>query len=135
MELTTTENSKTVVTLHVKGKLDGSNYQELLDEAQKLYTAGWRNLVMDLSELAFISSAGISALHRVALLFRGEKLADAEEGWAAYRAIDRERGSGVQKHVKLCKPTDKVLQSLEMVGFAAFFEIHTDLGQAVASFG
>jgi len=135
MELITTTSSATVVTLHVIGKLDGSNYQELLDQARQLYDSGWRKLVLDLSALTFISSAGISALHRVALLFRGEPLAEAEEGWAAYHALDRARGSGVQKNVKLSQPTDKVLQSLEMVGFTSFFEIHTDLGQAVASFG
>jgi hypothetical protein len=29
MDLTLTENSETLVTLHVKGKLDGSNYETL----------------------------------------------------------------------------------------------------------
>ena len=80
-----------------------------------------------------MSSAGISAIHRVALLFRGEKLAEANEGWASYHAISRD--SGQQKHVKLCNPTEKVRHSLELVGFSVLFEIHTDLEQAVASFG
>lgn len=135
MELFTTENSKTVMTLHVQGKLDGSNYEELINAARNLYEAGWRNLVLDLSALTFISSAGISALHRIALLYRGEKQAAAQEGWAAYRSISADRDSGQQKHVKLCNPADKVLRALETVGFTAYFEIHTDLAQAVASFG
>jgi len=135
MELITTTSSATVVTLRVIGKLDGSNYQELLDEAQKLYNAGWRKLVLDLSALTFISSAGISALHRVALFFRGEKQAAEQEGWASYRALGRDRGSGAQKNVRLFNPTEKVLQTLEMAGFTELFEIYTDLEQAVASFG
>ena len=135
MDLTITENSETVVTLHVKGKLDGSNYQGLVDKAQKLYDSGKRNLLLDMSELTFISSAGISGLHRVALIFRGEKQADPEEGWAAYRAINRDRESGVQEHVKLFGLLERVQQTLELVGFTALFETFTDMDTAIASFG
>jgi anti-anti-sigma regulatory factor len=135
MDLTLTENSETLVTLHIKGKLDGSNYETLIDEAQKLYDSGRRNLLLDMSELTFISSAGISALHRAALIFRGEKRAGHEEGWASYRAIDRDRGSGKQEHIKLFGLSERVQQTLETVGFTELFEIFTDLDAAIASFG
>ncbi|PKN91436.1 MAG: hypothetical protein CVU44_18940 [Chloroflexi bacterium HGW-Chloroflexi-6] len=135
MDLTLTENSETLVTLHIKGKLDGSNYETLIDEAQKLYDSGRRNLLLDMSELSFISSAGISALHRAALIFRGEKQTSHEEGWASYRAIDRDRGSGKQEHIKLFGLSERVQQTLETVGFTGLFEIFTNLDAAIASFG
>jgi hypothetical protein len=61
-------------------------------------------------------------------------LPDEEEGWESVHAVDRDRSSGVQQHVKLLNPQLGVLHVLEVVGFTAFFEIYTDLEKAVASF-
>lgn len=134
MEISTHLEAGGVAVLQLKGALDGSNYQSLIDAAQKLYDEGLRNILLDLSELTFMSSAGISAVHRTALIFRGEKLKAAEEGWAAYRTLNNDRESGVQQHVKLLSPSAKVLRSLEMIGFTSLFEIHADLQTALASF-
>ncbi|HEY3313372.1 MAG TPA: STAS domain-containing protein [Anaerolineales bacterium] len=135
MEITLTQNQGSVPVLHLQGKLDGSNYQTLITEAQKIYDGGARDVILDLSQLTFISSAGISALHRVALLFRGQKLeAQEEEGWGSYHAIANDRDGSAQKHVKLLSPLDNVQHSLEIVGFNTFFEIYTNLDKAVASF-
>lgn len=134
MEITITQTSGTLAVLHLIGKLDGSNYRELINAGQKLYDSGLRNLLIDLSQLTFMSSAGISALHRLALVFRGEKQSAMEEGWAAYRAISRDRETGLQPHVKLLNPTERVLNALETVGFTTIFEIHTDSEAATASF-
>jgi anti-anti-sigma factor len=122
-----------VSVLHLKGDLDASSYLQLVDTAQKLYNAGVRNLLLDLTDLAFISSAGLASLHIVSKMFRGEKT-DTEEGWGTYKAIDRERESGFQKKVKLLKPSADVSQVLETVGFKQFFEIYIDLNEAVQSF-
>jgi anti-anti-sigma regulatory factor len=134
MYLTQHPGNVPVSVLKLEGSLDGSNYETLIAEARKLYDSGVRNLLLDLGPLTFLSSAGISALHRVALLFQGKKSAELEEGWAAFRAMDRDRDSGVHQHVKLLSPTDKVKGTLDTVGFSSFFEIYTDLEAAVASF-
>ena len=134
MEMTITQKPGAVVLLHLKGVLDGTSYRDLISEGQKLYDGGARDLVLDLSQLTFMSSAGISALHRVALIFRGEKHAEMEEGWGAYHAISRDRGSGLQHHVKLLNPPERVQHALELVGFASFFEVYTDAESAIASF-
>jgi anti-anti-sigma regulatory factor len=129
----TTEPAPATI-LHLDGKLDGANYQNLIAEAQKVYDAGARDLILDLSNLTYISSAGLAALHQVALLFRGENHPDQDVGWAAYHAIDRDRSNGVQAHVKLFSPGELVRQELDLTGFGALFEIFTDLNQATASF-
>ncbi|HTX91162.1 MAG TPA: STAS domain-containing protein [Anaerolineales bacterium] len=123
-----------VTVMHLQGKLDGSNYETLIAEAQKQYDAGVRNLLLDFSQLDFLSSAGLSALHTVALLFRGQKPAEREEGWAAFRSMDRDRQSGLQEHVKLVNPNADVRRILETVGFDAFFQVFNDIHQAVGSF-
>ncbi len=123
-----------VTVLHVQGKLDGSNYENLVDEAQKIYEAGARRLVLDLEKLTFLSSAGISALHRVALLFQGRQRNELEEGWHAFHALGRDRDDGMQKFVKLLNPAQGVAKVLQMVGFDAYFEIYSEMNQAVTSF-
>ena len=123
-----------VTVIKLDGQLDGQNYQDLIAKAQELYKAGSRDFLLDLSELTYISSAGLVAVHSMALLSRGEELPDTEGGWSAYRSMGRSSEAGVQKHIKLLNPREEVKSVLEMVGFERVFEVHTDLEQAVQSF-
>jgi anti-anti-sigma factor len=134
ISITQRQGNIPVTVLHLEGALDGATYESLITEAQELYDSGTRDIIFDLVNLTFMSSAGISALHHIALLYRGEKQMVVEDGWSSYRAIDRDRDNGFQIHLKLLNPPDKVLRTLEMVGFTSYFEIHTDLNLAVASF-
>jgi ABC-type transporter Mla MlaB component len=123
-----------IAVIKLDGQLDGQNYQELITKAQELYKGGAHDFLLDLSELTYISSAGLVALHSVALLSRGEDLPDTESGWSAYRSMGRSREAGLQKHVKLLNPRSEVMGVLDMVGFSNLFEIYTDLDEAVNSF-
>ncbi len=123
-----------VSVLAVAGRLDGQNYQELIGKAKELYEAGTRNVLLDLSGLTYISSAGIVALHTMALMLRGESVPDPEQGWNAVKSADRTRESGVQRHLKLLNPRPEITSVLDMVGFTAFFHIFTDRDQAIAAF-
>ena len=136
MNITTTlRQGRVLVTiLELVGKLDGSTYQQLVEEAEKIYRNNVRDLLIDLSKLTFLSSAGIAAIHKTALIFRGQPILEEELGWGSYHDIDRDRGGGVQKHVKLLSPQPAVASVLDTVSFDSLFEIHTDLDAAVASF-
>src|SRR6266540_6594811 len=123
-----------VSVLKLDGQLDGQNYQELITKAQELYNSGGRDFIIDLSELTYISSAGLVALHSIALLAKGEELPDTEGGWSAYRSMGRSSEAGMQKHVKLLNPRSEVMNVLDMVGFSNVFEIYTDLDEAIKSF-
>ena len=123
-----------VTVLKLDGQLDGQNYQELISKARELYSAGGRDFVLDLSDLTYISSAGLVALHSVALLVKGEELPDTEQGWSAYRSMGRTSASGVQTHIKLLNPREEIRDVLDMVGFGNVFQIYTDLDEAVKSF-
>jgi len=135
MEISVTqEQGKVPVSVvHIKGELDTSNYHELVDIAQILYSAGVRSLLMDLTDLNFISSAGIASLHIVTKMFRGEK-ADPEDVWDTFKEFDRDRERRLQKHVKLLNPSPEVDYILDILGFKQFFEIYTDLEEAIGSF-
>jgi anti-anti-sigma regulatory factor len=137
--ITKTEKTSPVNIIHLDGMLDGANYECLIDEAHNLYTGGVRDLILDLSNLTFISSAGLGALHQVALLFRGKNYPGQNESWAAfrwaaYRSLDRDHNPSPQEHVKLLSPTKEVRDVLDMIGFSSLFEIFTDLPQAMSSF-
>ena len=123
-----------VTILKLDGQLDGQNFQELISKAQELHSAGQRDFLLDLSDLTYISSAGLVALHSVALLTRGDELPDVERGWTAYRSMGRSGEAGVQKHVKLLNPRTEIMSVLDMVGFSTVFEIFTDREEAVNSF-
>lgn len=123
-----------IKVLKLNGQLDGQNYQDLIGKAQELHKAGAKDFILDLSDLTYISSAGLVALHSMALLVKGEDLPDTEHGWSAYRSMGKTSASGLQSHVKLFNPREEVKSVLEMVGFSTVFEIFTDLDEAVQSF-
>jgi len=123
-----------VTILHIHGDLDASSYRDLIAKGQEVYNAGTRNILLDLSDMPYMSSSGLVALHAIALMLRGEKPPDPESGWQAFRAIGRDRDVGLQQQVKLLNPQPRVDKALETVGFKQFFEVHTDLSTAIASF-
>ena len=135
MEINVTrESGKVPVSVvHLKGDLDASSYLELVNTAQKLYNAGAGSLLLDLSDMVFISSAGLASLHIVSKMFRGEK-ADPENGWGTFKEISRQRDSGLQKNIKLLNPSAAVDSVLDTVGFKQFFEVYYDMVEAVQSF-
>jgi anti-anti-sigma regulatory factor len=128
------QGSVPVTVIKLDGQLDGQNYEELITRARELYKAGTRDFILDLSDLTYISSAGLVALHSVALLVKGEELPDTEQGWSTYRSMGRTSSSGMQNHIKLVNPTEEVKNVLDMVGFGSVFPIFTDLDEAVKSF-
>ncbi len=136
MEITVTQEQGRVpvAVIGLMGQLDGQNFHELIAKARGLYQAGTKDILLDFSNLTYISSAGLVALHTIALMLRGEQLPDPEQGWAALKSMDRTRDVGIQEHIKLLNPRPEITSVLEMVGFTQFFSVFSDLQQAVQSF-
>jgi anti-anti-sigma regulatory factor len=129
-----TQGAVPVTILSTHGDLDASNYQDLIARVRELYQGGARYLLLDMNDTPFMSSAGLVALHAVALLMRGDKPPDPEMGWEAFHAIDRDLDGGLQRNVKLLNPQPRVDRALEKTGLKQFFEVFTDQQAAVASF-
>ena len=111
------------------------NVKQFVTDAQKLYDAGTRNLVLDMSELTFMGSAGIAALQQIALVYCQEDQPTSEDQ-STTQAMPNESEDSFhcQEHIKLLNPSEAIQDVLEIVGLKAFFEIFTDLEAAVASF-
>jgi anti-anti-sigma factor len=136
MEITVSQEQgrDAVSVIRITGHLDGQTYQNLISSARDVVKAGAKNILLDLSDLTYISSAGLVSLHTIALMTRGEELPDPEQGWSTLKSMDRTRDGGLQKHLKLLNPRPEVTSVLEMVGFSNFFEVFTDRQKAVDSF-
>ena len=128
------QGSVPVTVIKIDGELDGQTYQSLIDKAREIYEGGARDFVIDLADLTYVSSAGLVALHTVALLARGEALPDTEAGWSAIRSVGGASTGGVQEHVKLANPREDVMSVLDMVGFSSAFQIFNHLDEAIKSF-
>jgi anti-anti-sigma regulatory factor len=136
MEITVhqAQGSVPVTVLQPHGDVDASNYRVLIAQAQAVYDVGARDVLLDLSDTPYMSSSGLVALHRIAVMLRGEEPAEPESGWEAFRAIRRDVARDVEQHFKLLNPQPAVAKVLEMSGFKQFVEVYTDLETAVAAF-
>jgi anti-anti-sigma factor len=134
LTVSTAQGRVPVTVLHLRGNLDASTYEAVIDEAQTAYRAGARDMLLDLSGVPYMSSSGLVALHSIASLLRGEQATDTSEGWAAFRAIQRDRDAGLQQHFKLFHPQPRVQQLLLTVGFHKYLETFEDLELAIAAF-
>jgi anti-anti-sigma regulatory factor len=136
MEITVAQEQGriSISVIKVSGQLDGQTYESLIAKAREVIEGGTRNILLDLSDLTYISSAGLVSLHTIALMTRGEDLPEPEQGWSALKSMDRSRDGGLQKNLKLLNPRPEVTSVLDMVGFSAFFESFTDRQKAIDSF-
>lgn len=103
---------------------------ELEEQAQAAYDAGARNILIDLTEVPYIATYGLRALHFIFTLLRTDTPEESDE---AMRQGIR-AGTFVSPHLKLLKPSNHVLEALKVAGYDMFLEIHRDYGKAIASF-
>ena len=119
-----------VTVFHIQGDVNVSTYEQLQARAQQAYEAGTRNLLVDLAEVAYVSSAGVRAINSLFNLLRTDTPGESDE--AIRNGLSD--GSFKSPHLKLLNPTPRVLEVLTMAGVDMFLEIHRDLKTAVASF-
>ncbi len=117
-----------VTVFKVKGNVDSATYQQLEAQARQAFEGGMKNLLLDLSEAPYVSSAGIRALNDMILMLK----TSAENDKAMSKGIAD--GSFKSPHVKLLKPNRNVAEVLRLAGMDMLLEIHQDYKQAIASF-
>ncbi len=105
-----------VTVLRLKGDLDGKTYTGLEAKANELIEAGTSNLLIDMSGVGFMGSAGLRALHGV-----HNRLKTAGPGGGAGQ-------------LKLLKPSDAAKRVFKTLGFDKYFSVYEDLESALNSF-
>ena len=119
-----------VTVFRIKGEIDVNSYEQLQAQAQAAVKAGARDVLLDLTDVTYISSAGLRALHHIFTLVRTDSPAESDS------ALSKGLRDGTWKspHFKLLNPQPSVLQVLKTTGFDMYLEIHHDLNDATASF-
>ena len=117
-----------VTVFHIKGAITSN--QELEQRADEAFGAGMRDLLLDLTDVPYIATAGLRALHSIYTLLRTD--APTESDAAVKKGILA--GTFTSPHLKLLKPSAHVMEALKVAGYDMFLEIHRDLKRAVASF-
>ena len=101
----------TITILHLEGRIDGDGALELDEALKQVLADGHARLILDMSRVSYINSAGLRTL--------ADALAQAQQQ---------------QGDVKLVTLTPKVLRVLQIIGFDRFFDIHASLPEALAAF-
>jgi len=128
LSITTSQiQGKVAVTiLHLNGHLHGSTENQLLDHARQVREDGASHLLLDLSGLDVVSSAGLRAIQNIFKLFTPP--ADME--------VIRQHGAEPYKspYFKLLCPNPQIYYVLNITGFMQNLLIYHDLDEAVQSF-
>lgn len=115
-----------VTILHLKGHLHGNTESELLDRARQVLEEGSKYLLLDLSGVQVLTSAGLRAIHNIFNLFTPKR--DVE--------IIRQHGEEPYKspYFKLVCPNPDVYYVLNIAGFLQNLLIYNNMEEAVNSF-
>lgn len=130
MEITVShEQGRVPITVfRIKGPLTSN--EELEQRAKQAFDGGANNILIDLTEVPYIATAGLRALHYLYILLRTN---DPAESDAAVQTGIR-AGTFTSPHLKLLKPSAHAMQALKVAGYDMFLDIHHDLRSAIASF-
>jgi anti-anti-sigma factor len=134
MEITTSiEHGRVPVTVvHVTGNLDSYTANIFQVEAEELIKGGARHILVDLTQVPFVSSAGFRVLNyifnQLRTLHPDSNLSenDVRKGVSA--------GTYSSPHLKLLNLSKEAKHAFEMAGFDMYIEAFTDYKTAVAAF-
>lgn len=102
---------KRVTLFEVSGRIDSTNANELGEALNAAIDAGRTQIVIDLSNVEYMSSAGLRELV------------------AALKKVKRGTGD-----LRLASPSERVMEVLELAGLDSIFEIYPNQVEAVGSF-
>ena len=115
-----------VTILHLSGHLHGNTEQQLIDRARQAYEDGSTHLLLDLSGLEVLTSAGLRAIHNIFNLLTPQN--DV--------TVIRQHGEEPYKspYFKLVCPNPDVYYILNIAGFLQNILIYNNMDEAVNSF-
>jgi anti-anti-sigma regulatory factor len=131
MEITTERPSAGVAVIALDGELDGSNFDQVIDAGRAAHAAGARRVVLDLSNVTYMGSSGLVAIHSIALLLAGREPTSPDDGWQAIHEISQAVVG--DPSVLLAGPQASVRRVLDRSGMAELFPVHADRDAALGA--
>jgi anti-anti-sigma factor len=125
------ENGRVPVTvLHVDGNIDSATYEAFQSKANEAIQNGARYVLVDLTHVPFMSSAGLRALHSIFNQLRTLNKGLSED--ELHHAISA--GTYKSPDLKLLNISQAARAGFEMAGFDMYIETFNDMQKAIASF-
>jgi len=106
-----------VTILQLRGWLDAQSEEQLLEAARSSYDGGARYLLIDMSELDTLTSAGMRALQKV------------------YQIFTPKEDNFKIAHLKLCNAPPQIYNVLGITGFLQNIPMYESREAALQSFG
>jgi hypothetical protein len=125
LDVTMTEGQVTI--LHFDGSLDRQTENLAIDSARAVRDSGARFLLIDLSRVDVVTSAGLHALHAIFKMFTPH---DVVEVW-------KKENAGIvfkSPYFKLCGAASQIQYVLNITGFLENIAIYQTLQEALDSF-
>ena len=111
MDFEVTEYKRSTV-LYTSGRVDSYTAPELEDALNQLVEKGQYNIIFDMRDVTFVSSAG----------------------WWALIRVQKEVKKMSRGEVVLVKLDERIKESMDLVGIGNYFKIFTEVIDAVGSF-
>ena len=108
---------ETVTIFHIGGWLDAQSEPQLLEAARLAYDEGARYLLIEMSELDTLTSAGMRALQKV------------------YQMYTPKEEQMKVAHLKLCNAPPQIYNVLGITGFLQNIPMYESMESALESFG
>ena len=106
-----------VTVFRLRGWLDAQSEEQLLEAARTAYDGGARYLLIDMSELDTLTSAGMRALQKV------------------YQIFTPKEDQFKVAHLKLCNAPPQIYNVLGITGFLQNIPMYESQDAALQSFG
>ena len=119
-----------ITVLRVAGNMDGSTSAEFDTVSQKVLDEGAENILLDLKNLVFMSSAGIRSINSIYYALHNYGKEDFKE--EVSKGI--RQGNYQAPHLKILNPPDQALKAFKLVGIDMYIGIYSDEKDAIKSF-
>lgn len=106
-----------VTVFHLRGWLDAQSEEQLLEAARTAHDGGARYLLIDMSDLDTLTSAGMRALQKV------------------YQIFTPKEDHFKVAHLKLCNAPPQIYNVLGITGFLQNIPMYESMEAALQSFG
>jgi anti-anti-sigma factor len=110
------EAEKRVTVMRLSGSLDANTQAQLEEKANELIEAGAEYLLLDMSGVDYLGSAGMRAIHAITNL-----LSPNDPGMHSDR-------------LKVVNPSEAAGKVFKTLGFDSFIKVHDSIDEAIAAF-
>jgi anti-anti-sigma regulatory factor len=124
------EGKPPITVLRVTEEINMATYPKVDASARSEITAGARNMVLDLTGVPYMTSAGIRLLNGLFKLLRGNSPAESDEAMAK----GLRDGTFKSPHLKLAGPNAAVHDVIRISGLDMLIAVYPTVDEAVASF-